>query len=238
MAPLSRFSLPALVLLVFFLHSEASDAPCLAMAGTCQDDHEPCEGSFITGHCSGGSHRRCCVAPSVIDIGDGVKIYARDSWGAREPKQFQLFQKPASLFFIHHTAGHSCHDFDTCVTALKGIQNFHMDTRGWDDIGYSFLVGQDGQIYEGRGWDHVGAHTLHYNTRGYAASFMGNYMTHPPNNASLNAAKKLIEYGVSKGFVSSTYHLYGHRDVSATACPGDALYPIIQTWPHYSHVKP
>lgn len=34
--------------------------------------------------------------------------------------------------------------------------------RGWDDIGYSFLVGQDGNVYEGRGWHHVGAHTQGY----------------------------------------------------------------------------
>lgn len=29
---------------------------------------------------------------------------------------------------------------------------------GWDDIGYNFIVGEDGNVYEGRGWDIVGAH--------------------------------------------------------------------------------
>ena len=37
---------------------------------------------------------------------------------------------------------------------------------GWSDIGYSFLVGGDGKVYEGRGWNHVGAHTSGYNSEG------------------------------------------------------------------------
>ena len=35
---------------------------------------------------------------------------------------------------------------------------------GWDDIGYNFLVGEDGNVYEGRGWDTVGAHAAPHNT--------------------------------------------------------------------------
>ena len=38
--------------------------------------------------------------------------------------------------------------------------------KGWWDIGYSFLVGEDGNIYEGRGWNEIGAHTKGYNDVG------------------------------------------------------------------------
>lgn len=34
-----------------------------------------------------------------------------------------------------------------------------MESKNWDDIGYNFLVGGDGEVYEGRGWDKQGAHT-------------------------------------------------------------------------------
>lgn len=42
----------------------------------------------------------------------------------------------------------------------------HCFFLGWSDIGYSFVIGEDGNVYEGRGWDTVGAHTLHHNTDG------------------------------------------------------------------------
>ena len=46
---------------------------------------------------------------------------------------------------------------------------------GWSDIGYSFLVGEDGNVYEGRGFDREGAHTQGYNNVGLAWSFMGSF---------------------------------------------------------------
>lgn len=37
---------------------------------------------------------------------------------------------------------------------------------GWPDIGYSFIIGEDGNIYEGRGWNTIGAHTYNHNYDG------------------------------------------------------------------------
>nr|WCL16198.1 peptidoglycan recognition protein 3 [Mytilus coruscus] len=113
-----------------------------------------------------------------------------------------------------------------------------MDSRKWADIGYSFLVGEDGKIYEGRGWDKVGAHTSGYNSRGLAASFMGNFATRAPSSAALNAVKKLIQCGISKGKVSQSYALFGHRDVSTSTCPGTALYNVIKTWARFKAHSP
>lgn len=30
--------------------------------------------------------------------------------------------------------------------------------KGWDDIGYNFLIGGNGSIYVGRGWDYKGVY--------------------------------------------------------------------------------
>ncbi|ESP01543.1 hypothetical protein LOTGIDRAFT_172642, partial [Lottia gigantea] len=36
----------------------------------------------------------------------------------------------------------------------------------WPDIGYTFVIGEDGNVYEARGWDIIGAHTYNYNYNG------------------------------------------------------------------------
>ena len=56
----------------------------------------------------------------------------------------------------------------------------------------------------------------------------------PPNLAVLNAGQTLIQCGINNGHIASNRRVAGHRDVGATACPGNALYPIIRTWPNYN----
>lgn len=64
---------------------------------------------------------------------------------------------------------------------------------GWCDIGYSFLVGEDGRGYEGRGWRYVGAHTSGYNSVGHAICTMGDFMSVRPNDAAMMAVQHLID---------------------------------------------
>jgi len=51
-----------------------------------------------------------------------------------------------------------------------------------------------------------------------------------PNAAALNAAQSLIQCGITNGHITSNRRVVGHRDVGATACPGNTLYPIIRGW--------
>jgi len=117
---------------------------------------------------------------------------------------------------------------------MRNIQAYHMDNRGWSDIGYSFLVGEDGKVYEGRGWSRVGAHTSGYNSVAIAVSFIGDFTSRNPNEQAMQAAKDLLDCGVRRGYLRSTYELFGHRDGGCTACPGNTLYPTIQSWPNFS----
>lgn len=80
-----------------------------------------------------------------------ARFVPRIEWEARSPVGVSNFILPASHGLIgHHTAGSHCTDKESCIRVMKGIQNYHMDSRGWSDIGYNFLVGEDGRIYEVR----------------------------------------------------------------------------------------
>jgi hypothetical protein len=56
---------------------------------------------------------------------------------------------------LHHTAENNLKDLDD-ASLLRSTYRYHAVTRGWGDIGYNYVVGQRGTIYEGRaGGDYV-----------------------------------------------------------------------------------
>lgn len=109
-----------------------------------------------------------------------------------------------------------------------------MNSLGWDDIGYNFLISSNGQVYVGRGWDAVGAHTKGYNYGSVGISFIGTYMSIPPTEAQLNACLALLDEGLRLKKLANDYHIYGARQFGATESPGDSLYRQIKKWKRWS----
>ncbi|XP_077834252.1 N-acetylmuramoyl-L-alanine amidase isoform X2 [Macaca mulatta] len=104
----------------------------------------------------------------------------------------------------------------------------------------SFVVGSDGYVYEGRGWHWVGAHTLGHNSRGFGVAIVGNYTAALPTEAALRTVRDTLpSCAVRAGLLRPDYALLGHRQLVRTDCPGDALFHLLRTWPHFTAtVKP
>ncbi|CAF4772549.1 unnamed protein product, partial [Rotaria magnacalcarata] len=83
---------------------------------------------------------------------DELSLVDRAEWGAQEPiKINNITSKPLSFIVMHHSySPSSCYDDDSCIERVKDIQSFHQTSQGWDDIGFHFLVGENGKVYEGR----------------------------------------------------------------------------------------
>ncbi|KAG9465605.1 peptidoglycan recognition protein 1-like [Eleutherodactylus coqui] len=160
-------------------------------------------------------------------------IVTRAQWGAKNPTCRSRLTTPVPNVIIHHTEGAFCNSRATCSAQVRNIQSFHMKSQHWCDIGYNFLIGENGLVYEGRGWTTLGVHAASYNSKSSGISFIGSFTKRVPSNAALNAAKSLIACGVSKNFIKGNYALKGHRNVMTTSCPGDSLYRVIQRWPHF-----
>lgn len=172
---------------------------------------------------------------------DCPPMIPRCMWGAEPyrgtPTNLSL---PLSFMYIHHTHTPSepCLTFEQCSADMRSMQRFHQDDRGWDDIGYSFVAGSDGYIYEGRGWLWRGAHTLGHNSIGYGVSFIGDYVTRLPSQHSMGLVRdQLASCAVGGGRLVANFTLQGHRQVVNTSCPGDALYNEIRGWEHFGEVK-
>lgn len=117
---------------------------------------------------------------------------------------------------------------------VRIIQQFHVESRMWDDIAYNFLVGGDGNVYEGRGFDHVCNHPYSHKKKGIIISFVGCFSNHLPTKSSLDLCKLLIQKGVEDGHVAHDYKLLAHCQCSPTESPGKMLFEEIKTWPHWS----
>jgi N-acetylmuramoyl-L-alanine amidase len=99
----------------------------------------------------------------------------RSAWGARMPKDTTPFPHPPAIYaVIIHTESAPCDAEAVCSAVVRDIQHFHMDTRNFSDIAYNFLVGGDGETYEGRGWDVQGAFAKEFNNRSLGIAFIGN----------------------------------------------------------------
>ncbi|KAL2096201.1 hypothetical protein ACEWY4_008349 [Coilia grayii] len=136
--------------------------------------------------------------------------------------------EPAKRVIIHHTAIRSSDTAQDCITQVGRIQKMHMEDRHFDDIGYNFLVGQNGIMYEGRGWGVMGAHSKGHNEDSVGIAFMGNFNNDIPTSEALSAVRRLLRHGISQGYLCSNYAIFGHRDLASTECPGNKLYPEIQ----------
>lgn len=111
-------------------------------------------------------------------------------------------------------------------TAMKvdEIRRWHVEERGWSDIGYHFLIDTDGTVAPGRPLERSGAHTKGHNNDsigicligGHGASATDRFRDHF-SMAQNKALRDLIdelraEYG--------DLRVQGHNEFAAKGCPG------------------
>lgn len=98
----------------------------------------------------------------------------------------------------------------------------------------SFMIGNDGNVYEGVGWHQIGAHTYGYNSRSIGIAFLGDFQDDLPSNSALLKAQRFLECGKRIGELASNYSLLGGKQVISSASPGFELFKEIQDWPHFT----
>ncbi|GAA2452468.1 FG-GAP-like repeat-containing protein [Streptomyces macrosporus] len=180
-------------------------------------------------------------------------IVSRAAWGADESlaEDPPEYLEGVKAVFVHHTTDANAYSCSQSPAIVRAIMAYHIESNGWNDLGYNFLVDKCGTVFEGRrgGVDLPvrGAHTYGFNGDSTGIAVIGNYATDGvPTRTVLNAvsrvaAWKLGQYGVNPagkvtltaagdtgvwktGEQATLDTISGHRDGFATECPGDALY--------------
>ena len=169
------------------------------------------------------------LEPTLGDISKPV-IISREEWGAEDPKGSYSYHPYFDKLTLHHAACCSADDLEEGKAQVYWIQDFHQNGRGWNDIGYHFLVDRAGNIYQGRPETVIGAHVGGANTGNIGVCLLGCY--HPPEASCFQTITPESRQSIVEIFswVSDTYGqspsvLLGHRDYfGTTACPGDNIW--------------
>jgi hypothetical protein len=125
---------------------------------------------------------------------------------------------------IHHTA--------TSFGNEAIVNRWHID-RGFDEMGYHFLIGNgtnsgDGQVEVGPRWPKQkwGAHTKtpdnRFNDFGIGICLVGNFDVQYPSAAQMRSLDRLVAY-LMKTYHIPPDHVLGHNNCKSTDCPGRHL---------------
>ena len=132
----------------------------------------------------------------------------------------QLRTQQIKYVDLHHTAGHE--------ENTQAIREYHMNVRGYGDIGYNSVIEPNGKVGVGRDTKWAGAHdpgivtgeSYPMNQLAYAISHIGDFMEDEMSEvqfqASVNECVRVCKlYGITSNGVRR------HGDQYATDCPGD-----------------
>ncbi|WP_051942471.1 peptidoglycan recognition protein family protein [Streptacidiphilus rugosus] len=190
-------------------------------------------------------------------VADQPVIVRRSYWDTVAPVRPlppPRYAQAVKAVFIHHTDSGNNYALADVPGIIWSIHDDQTGRRGWDDIGYNFLVDRFGTVYEGRhgGVDKpvIGAHCSGFNidTAGIAA--IGTFADGAePTTAMLRAigalaAWKLSLHGVDAhasttltcsdsdsryqaGSRARFAAVSGHMDADCTYCPGSTLYAAL-----------
>jgi len=111
---------------------------------------------------------------------------------------------------IHCTATREGQDIDAAT-----IRRWHL-RQGWNDIGYHFVIGIDGEIERGRPEEIAGSHVRGFNTGSIGVVYVGGLDAQGRGKDTRTEAQKTAMAQLVRGLVRAYpgADVTGHRDLS------------------------
>jgi hypothetical protein len=215
-----------------------------------------CPGNVGTGHDSGtGANGN---SSSLTEIGAGGNSLtgcekppsvSRQTWGANQRLTDKIHIGTPTIttvthLVVHHSAGSNTSS--NWAATVAAIFDFHVNTNGWADVGYNWLIAPDGTLFVGRGGGEnvVGAHMCGYNNNTMGVCLLGTFTNVQPTQAALDKLAALLTWkaveskidptgsGAIRSHAGTMNNISGHRDGCSpnyTECPGNLNYNLLPT---------
>ena len=206
-----------------------------------------------------GTHRNDVPASTTRAPQPGIQ--ERASWNPRPYNGTPQIADELKMAIVHHTVNRNGYAAGEVAGMIAAIQRYHMDSNGWNDIAYNFIVDRFGRPWDARqGGTHnavIGGHAYGHNTSTTGIAVLGDHQLSRPSSAVIEAVTALaawkldlhgcdvaqpVFYSSASTGKSGTYkRIIGHRDVGAsgggTSCPGQYLYPQLPAIRASAHMR-
>ncbi|KAL9905862.1 peptidoglycan recognition protein LC isoform 1-T7 [Glossina fuscipes fuscipes] len=174
------------------------------------------------------------IGQDNIEGGNVLRIVPRDAWLAQTPvNTLVALDVPVRRVIIVPTYTSDCDAQSKCTYRVRMIQTFNIESQQNDDIVYNFLIGGDGNIYEGRGWLSKAAAVKGYNDDSITVAFIGTFHD-PPASKVLNIAKLFLTKALRSKKLTADYKIVGANQLDESFALGTGLYKSFENWPHWS----
>lgn len=164
-------------------------------------------------------------------LGHHSLVY-RKQWGGKPPKTTPTRLKhPVDLIIISCDRKQFCNSSESCQSAVRMLQKNHQSVKRFLDIGYNFMIGGDGRIYVGTGWDY--RNFLRKTSIGI--NFLGNFVYDELTEDMIDAFQELVKQGLQLEKISNDYKLVGENqtDPHAYLSPGPNVVKLMNNWSHF-----
>jgi hypothetical protein len=193
-------------------------------------------GNVSTGSVNPMSPNGICSKPNTV---------SRSVWGAAwSLTDDKIYKDNPTIVTVTHLVVHHSATANTSTnwgSVVASFFDYHVNTNGWSDIAYNYLVAPDGTLFVGRGGgDNVqGAHMCARNTNTMGVCVIGTYVSTQPTSASVDKLVQILAWKASQRGINvlgssnlASYginlaNLCGHSDGCGsgyTECPGDLLW--------------
>lgn len=112
----------------------------------------------------------------------------------------------------------------TLPVTVETLRDWHVRQRGFSDVGYHFIIDQEGIIHPGRPIEMIGAHCKGRNSESIGVCYIGGLdpKTSAPADTRTPAQKKALVELCTKlciDFDLSKCDIRGHYEFAAKECP-------------------